>query len=183
LRTLESKMTMHKCSHDLMKEAEKVSDNPWFRRTRYVLWNINAEKKRSDETNLHQHIFIRLPWTSHLQSWKLRACVLPIFTGRSYQAAFTAISTLRTGDDARMKCVTTKKNDMKFANYTWLGLFLPSKLLFLFRGGHFWTTVMGAIWLLILPPWLNSQYPLPTFLFDDRFTNWTLLIAWLAIAC
>jgi hypothetical protein len=28
LRTLESKMTMHKCSHDLMKEAEKVSDNP-----------------------------------------------------------------------------------------------------------------------------------------------------------
>jgi hypothetical protein len=28
LRTLESKMTMHKCSRDLMKEAEKVSDNP-----------------------------------------------------------------------------------------------------------------------------------------------------------
>jgi hypothetical protein len=28
LRTLESKMKMHKCSHDLMKEAEKVSDNP-----------------------------------------------------------------------------------------------------------------------------------------------------------
>jgi hypothetical protein len=137
-----------------------------------------CREKKSDATNLHQHIFIRLPWTSYLQSWKLRACVLPIFTGRSYQAAFTAISTLRTGDDAHMKCLTTKKNGMKFANYPWLGLFLPSKLLFPFRSRHFLTTVMGAIWLPILPPWLNPQYPLPTFLFDDRFTHWTLLIAW-----